>query len=179
MRSDVVLRKQLCFLQRLQKPTPCLPRHIFAAEGETAGNGSFPDVIGITPTAFSRRQRGAGSGRARWEVMQLWTKALGSSQREVRWGPRVPSWLNSHLHLMAMETSSLQSKGSGESRSREKDEQGRRSRVRTSEVSLSPLLLPSPPGREKTFVLLTRLGAFNSQLCSVLLGDVIVPRRIL
>lgn len=34
MRSDVVLRKQLCFLQRLQKPTPCLPRHIFAAEGE-------------------------------------------------------------------------------------------------------------------------------------------------
>lgn len=125
MRSDVVLRKQLCFLQRLQRPTPCLPRHIFAAEGDTAGNGSFPDVIGILPTAFSRRHRGVGSGRAGWEVMQLWTKALGSQQKEVRWGPRVPSWPNFHLHLTAMETSSPQSKGYGESRSRERDEQGR------------------------------------------------------
>lgn len=52
MRSDVVLRKQLCFLQRLQKPTPCLPLHIFAAEGETAGNRSFPDVIGMMPTVL-------------------------------------------------------------------------------------------------------------------------------
>lgn len=50
MRSDVVLTKQRCFLQRLQKPTPCLPRHICAAEGETAGNRSFPDVIGMMPT---------------------------------------------------------------------------------------------------------------------------------
>lgn len=33
------------FLWRLQKPTPALPLHIFAAEGETAGNRSFPDVI--------------------------------------------------------------------------------------------------------------------------------------
>lgn len=33
------------FLRRLQKPTPALPLHIFAAEGETAGNRSFPDVI--------------------------------------------------------------------------------------------------------------------------------------
>lgn len=84
MRSDVVPRKQLCFLQRLQKPTPCLPLHIFAAEGETAGNRSFPDVIGMMPTVFSGRHQGVGSGRAGWEVMQLWTKALGSLQREVR-----------------------------------------------------------------------------------------------
>lgn len=97
MRSDVVLRKQLCFLQRLQKPTPCLPLHIFAAEGETAGNRSFPDVIGMMPTVFSRRHQGVGSGRAGWEVMQLWTKAPGSSQREVRWGPGVLSWLSFHL----------------------------------------------------------------------------------
>lgn len=71
MRSDVVLRKQLCFLQRHQKPTPCLPLHIFAADGETAGNKSFPDVIGTMPAVFSRRLQGVGSGRAGWEVMQL------------------------------------------------------------------------------------------------------------
>lgn len=35
------------FLQRLLKSTPSLLLHIFAAEGETAGNKSFPDVIGI------------------------------------------------------------------------------------------------------------------------------------
>ena len=52
MRSEVVLRKQLCFLQRLQKPTPRLPLHIFAAEGETVGNRSFPDVIGMKPTVL-------------------------------------------------------------------------------------------------------------------------------
>lgn len=87
MRSDVVLRKQLRFLQRLQKPTPSLPLHIFAAEGETAGNRSFPDVIGVMPTVLSGRHQGVGSGRAGWEVRQLWTKALGSLPREVRWGP--------------------------------------------------------------------------------------------
>ena len=69
MCSDVVLRKQLHFLQRLQKPTPCLPLHIFAAEGETAENKSFPDVIGMMLTALSRRHQGVGSGRAGWEVM--------------------------------------------------------------------------------------------------------------
>lgn len=82
MHSD--LRKQLRFLQRLQKPTPCLPPHLFAAEGETAGNRSFPDVTGMRPTVLSRRHRGVGSGRAGWEVMQLWTEALGSLPREVR-----------------------------------------------------------------------------------------------
>lgn len=82
-----LLRKQLRFLQRLQKPTPCLPRHIFAAEGEAAGSGSFPDVIGLLPTASSRRHQGVGSGRAGWEVMQLWTEAPGSWRREVRGRP--------------------------------------------------------------------------------------------
>ena len=52
MRSEGVLRKQLCFLQRLQKPTPRLPLHIFAAEGETVGNGSFPDVTGMRPVVL-------------------------------------------------------------------------------------------------------------------------------
>lgn len=84
MRSEVVLRKQRCFLRSHQKPTPCLPLHIFAAEGETVGNRSFPDVIGMLPAVFSRRHRGVGSGRAGWEVMQLWTRTLGSLQREVR-----------------------------------------------------------------------------------------------
>lgn len=125
MRSDVVLTKQRCFLQRLQKPTPCLPRHIFAAEGETAGNRSFPDVIGTLPTVFSGRHQGVGSGRAGWEVMQLWTKALGSSQRKVRWGPGVPSWLSVHLRGAAIESSSPKSRGYGGERFRERDEQGR------------------------------------------------------
>lgn len=57
----------------------------------------FPDVIGMMPTVFSGRHQGVGSGRAGWEVMQLWTKALGSLQREVRWGPWVLSWLSFHL----------------------------------------------------------------------------------
>lgn len=94
-------------------------------------------------------------------------------------GARGPSRLDFHLHLTAVETSSPRSKGNGESRCGGKDEQGRQSRARTSEAFLSPLMPPSPPEREKTFVLLTLLGAFSSQLDSVLLGGVIVPRRIL
>lgn len=109
MRSDVVLRKQLDFLQRLQKPTPCLPRHICAAEGRAAGNRGFPEVTGSTPAVFSRRHQGVGSGRAGWEVMQLRTKASGSLQREVRWAPWARSWLNFHLHL-TMESSSPKSR---------------------------------------------------------------------
>lgn len=139
MRSDVVLRKQLCFLQRLQKPTPCLPLHTFAAEGETAGNRSFPDVITMMSTVFFWRHRGVGSGRAGWEVMQLWTKALGSSQREVRRGFRVPSWLNFHLPSVAI-VLVLRVKGE-ESRDLEKE----MSRAgRAMQDPLQPCCLPSP-----------------------------------
>lgn len=119
MRSERVLRKQLCFPQRLQKPTPCLPLHIFAAEGETVGNGSFPDVTGMRPVCY--RKTSGSWLRKGWVGSEVTLhRGCGLFAEAGQVGPQGSELTQLSPVSPAMESSSPKTRAYGEWRFRER-----------------------------------------------------------